>query len=207
MRHSGHETEIKLAVSSAAEARRKLRAAGFHVSKRKVFERNAVFDTPDQALRRARKLLRIREIRKDAKLTFKGPPEDSKHKSREELELTVGNASAMRAILERLGYHPTFLYEKFRTEFSLLRSKGVATLDETPIGVYLELEGAPDWIDRTARKLGFDDADYITASYGSLYLAWCEQHSIKPSNMVFEERAARRANSIRSAIRDQHAGK
>ncbi len=63
---------------------------------------------------------------------------------------------------------------------------GVATLDETPVGVYLELEGTPNWIDRMARKLGFDEAAYITASYGRLYLEWCKAHEINPSNMIFD---------------------
>ena len=60
-----------------------------------------------------------------------------------------------------------FRYEKYRTEFRQPRRAGVAMLDETPVGVYLELEGTPHWIDRTARRLGFQESDYITASYGA----------------------------------------
>jgi adenylate cyclase class 2 len=56
---------------------------------------------------------------------------------------------------------------------------------ETPIGVYLELEGAPRWIDATARRLGFKRADYITDSYGRLYFVWCEQRGVHPTHMVF----------------------
>src|ERR1039457_4635889 len=39
------EIEIKLALRDAAAGRRLLRAAGFHVSKRRVFEANTLFDT------------------------------------------------------------------------------------------------------------------------------------------------------------------
>ena len=63
-----------------------------------------------------------------------------------------------------------FRYEKFRTEFQRRGSKGIATLDETPIGTYLELEGDPQWIDRMARTLGYEEKDYITASYARLFL-------------------------------------
>jgi hypothetical protein len=56
-----------------------------------------------------------------------------------------------------------------------------------PIGTYLELEGAPRWIDRTARALGFGPPDYITASYGRLYLEWCAREGREPSHMVFEK--------------------
>jgi adenylate cyclase class 2 len=190
MTHTGREVEIKLAVSGAPEARRMLRAAGFRVSKRRVFERNTVFDTSSQTLRKSARLLRVREIGKIAKLTYKGPPDGGRHKSREELELDVSDTRTIGAIFDRLAYHPAFRYEKFRTEFRQTSSPGivmggVATVDETPIGVYLELEGSPAWIDRTARKLGFAEKDYITASYARLYVLWCEARGVEPGNMLF----------------------
>ena len=64
----------------------------------------------------------------------------------------------------------------------------VVMLDQTPIGDFLELEGAPRWIDRTARTLGFSSADYITASYGRLYLDYCVENGVEPGNMVFTKR-------------------
>ncbi|MBV9743453.1 MAG: hypothetical protein JO099_06800, partial [Acidobacteriia bacterium] len=84
-----------------------------------------------------------------------------------------------------LGFQRVFRYEKYRTEFRRGR-KGVVTLDETPIGTYLELEGPPDWIDGTAALLNFQENDYITLSYGRLYLDWCAQHKVKPGDMVFK---------------------
>ena len=33
-------------------------------------------------------------------------------------------------------------------------SRGIAMLDETPVGTYIELEGSEAWIDRTARRMG-----------------------------------------------------
>jgi adenylate cyclase class 2 len=91
----------------------------------------------------------------------------------------------MIAITERLGFQRAFRYQKYRTEYRLPGSSGLATLDETPIGVYLELEGKPAWIDRTARKLGFQESDYITDSYAGLYLEWCRKHRVRPADMVF----------------------
>lgn len=180
-----HETEIKLAVADAASARRMLRAAGFRLSRRRVFESNVVFDTPDMALRQKRTLLRVREAGKETTLTFKGVPIDGRHKSREELETAIPGVSTLSAILDRLGFRPSFRYEKYRAEFRAPAASGVAMLDETPIGVYLELEGSPAWIDRTARKLGYGQADYITKSYASLYFADCEKRGVKPADMVF----------------------
>jgi len=185
MPHGTQETEIKLAVANINAARGMLRAAGFRVWKRRVFESNTVFDTPELTLRQAGLLLRMRQAGSVRTLTYKGPSIPGKHKSREELELVIPDARVMIAIIERLGYHPVFRYDKYRTEFKQFRGRGVAVLDETPVGVYLELEGAARWIDRTARKLNFSEQDYITVSYASLYLDWCSRHGIRPGNMVF----------------------
>ena len=92
-----------------------------------------------------------------------------RHKSREELEIEISDAGTALAILENLGFHRVFRYQKYRTEYSQPGARGVVTLDETPIGCYLEVEGSPRWIDRTARKLGFSEKHYITASYGALF--------------------------------------
>jgi adenylate cyclase class 2 len=189
MTHAARETEIKLAVADVKTARRLLRAGGFRVSKRRVFETNMVFDTPEMSLRRAASLLRVRQAGGVATITYKGPPDVGRHKSREELELEISDASAMAAIIERLGLGPVFRYDKYRTEYRQPGRSGMATLDETPVGVYLELEGTPQWIDRAARELGFTENDYITASYARLYLEWCERSGVRPSNMVFSDRA------------------
>ena len=188
MLRGNHETEIKLAVAGTEAARRLLRKAGFRVTRRRVFEANTVFDTAHRSLRSANLLLRLRETPGADTLTFKGPPLTGKHKSREELEIVLPSAATCGLILHRLGYEPAFRYEKYRTEFRLAGTAGVATLDETPIGVYFELEGGPRWIDRMAKRLGFRESDYITASYGRLYLEWCAARRIQAGDMVFSHR-------------------
>jgi len=185
MAHSPTETEIKLAISDLRTARKLLRAAGFALSRRRVFESNVVFDTPTLRLRGASTLLRLRQAGGLITVTYKGKPTVAKYKSREELELEVANAPTMGAIFERLGYRPVFRYDKYRTEYRQERGAGMATLDETPVGIYLELEGTPAWIDRMANRMGFAEQDYITASYARLYLDWCRKQGVTPGNMVF----------------------
>jgi adenylate cyclase class 2 len=185
------ETEIKLAVADAAAARRLLRRAGFRVSRPRVFEANTVFDTAESQLRQKGELLRLREAGGIFTVTYKGVAKLSRHKSREEVEFGVTDSAAMTRVLERLGFRPVFRYEKYRTEFQQISARGIATVDETPLGVYLELEGAPRWIDRTARMLGYTEEDYITESYGRLYLDWCERKGVPPGNMVFAQQRFR----------------
>ena len=74
MTHSPTETEIKLAVADARTARKLLRAAGFRLARRRVFESNVVFDTPRLTLRRASTLLRLRRAGRLSTVTYKGKP-------------------------------------------------------------------------------------------------------------------------------------
>ena len=187
------ETEIKLRwPASFSTMRRALRTLGFHVSHRRVHEMNVVFDTPETLLRKQGKLLRLRQVGERTILTYKGPPQPGRHKKREELESGIENFRLLEKIFARLGYQPSFRYEKFRTEYEQEGGRGVVTLDETPIGNFLEIEGAASWIDRIAKGLGFSRRDYITKSYGSLYLDYCSAKGIRPTHMLFGRRAKAR---------------
>ncbi|MBC7928167.1 MAG: class IV adenylate cyclase [Bryobacteraceae bacterium] len=182
---SGMETEIKLAVSDRMTAEGLLRNAGFSVSRSRIFEQNSVYDRPDGSLRSQGNLLRLRSAGERSVLTWKGPEIPGPHKSRPETEVIVDSFEKCDQILQQLGFGVTFLYEKFRTEWVLSGAAGVATLDETPIGVFLELEGTSDWIDATAQTLGFRPSDYILESYGSLYFAFCREQNRAPGFMQF----------------------
>ncbi len=167
---SRREVEIKLPVKDASAARRLLLAQGFRLRRRRKFEANALFDTPERSLTKAGKLLRVRRFGKDCLLTYKGPAGRGRHKVRREIEVGVAEPGSAVEILRALGFEVIFRYEKYRAEYADPDGKGLATVDETPIGVFMELEGEPEWIDRTARRLGFDESDYITETYAELYL-------------------------------------
>jgi adenylate cyclase class 2 len=187
------ETEIKLSVpGGAAEALGRIEQRGYQTRNPRTLQVDQVFDSPGGDLRKARQLLRVRSEDGLATLTYKGPPFPGRYKSREELEATTADTAALLSILDRLGYVPSFRYEKYRTTFALPeeldaepRAKpGILALDETPIGVFLELEGPEGWIDRTAVRLGFSPDDYVTASYASLYRDYVAVHGGLP-DMVF----------------------
>ncbi len=180
------ESEIKLSVNSLAEIRERLAELGYTISRPEVFEQNDVFDTEDNALRQSNRLLRIRRVDNECTVTFKGAPQDGPHKVREELEFSASDAETARSIFERLGYRQTFRYEKYRTELAAPGNNGVVTLDRTPMGDFLEIEADSATIDRVAFALGFRQTDYITKSYGALYLTYCDQHNLPPSDMVFD---------------------
>lgn len=177
------ETEVKIPIGDPHPIIRKLTASGFRRKHARTFEMNLLFDTPEQNLRNAGSLLRLRQFGKQWVLTFKGPAVAARHKSREELEVGVREGETVAAILSRIGFEPLFRYEKYRTEYT--DGEGIGTVDETPIGNYMELEGAPEWIDATAVKLGFSASDYVTKSYVRLYMEYCDRNGLQPSNMTF----------------------
>jgi len=179
------ETEIKLRFPAGAEAARELLARhGYQATAPRELESDQVFDLPDQPLRASGRLLRLRHRGDEWILTYKGPCRDGRHKSREEIETTLADGEAFELILTSLGYIRTFRYEKYRTNFKAGAS-GLVTLDETPIGCLLELEGPEYWIDATAAQLGFGQEQYITRSYAALYEEYAAANPGAPTNMTF----------------------
>jgi adenylate cyclase class 2 len=188
------EIEIKLRLPEKLEKiRRTLRERGFRVAKGRILESNVLFDNSKRTLRKHGKLIRLRRAGPHRLLTYKGPAEQSRYKKRLEIEIDFNGGVGLDEILTHLGYRPVFRYEKYRTEYARPRVDGKVLLDETPIGNFLEIEGSPRWIDRTARLLGFSEADYITRSYGYLYLAYCRERRLRPKDMLFSDKILKRA--------------
>ncbi len=179
------ETEIKLRTSGLEDAKARIEKHGFRVARERVFESNTIYDTSGGRLRAAGELLRLRQVGSGGLLTFKGRGEAGRHKARPEIETEVNDPAATAKILEAVGFRPVFRYEKYRTEFDRSDAEGSLVLDETPIGVYLEIEGDAQWIDSVASELGFTESDYLTASYGKLYIDHCRAANKTPGDMVF----------------------
>lgn len=183
------EIEIKLRLTTLAAAKRLLVQQGFAVTVPRHLERNLLLDTTPATLRPAGLVLRVRQANGEAIMTFKGKGSiDGRHKVREELEVGTTNLTSTLEIFGRLGYAPTFRYDKYRTVFARSRERGQAMVDETPIGPFLELEGPAAWIDRMAKRLGFCENDYITTSYGALWKAHLKASGAPFSDFIFPPR-------------------
>jgi adenylate cyclase class 2 len=177
------EIEIKFRVEDLRSVARRLRAAGFRLVTRRTHEMNTLYDLPGEVLRRRKELLRLRKYGSEWKLTHKSSGKTSRHSSRIELETEVCDGKTMDAILRALGYAPSFRYEKFRAEWT--DGKGQVVVDQTPIGIFCEIEGSPRWIDATARELGVAPSDYITKNYATLFLEWKKDSESHAGEMTF----------------------
>jgi adenylate cyclase class 2 len=181
------EREIKLRFESADAARQALAGIGAVPYRPRRLQDDRLLDDAAASLQRRGVALRLRQDGTDAFLTFKGPVIPGIMKIREEFESAVADEPQMLRILAELGLTPRFRYQKYREEFRIagLDSLLVA-LDETPVGVYVELEGQEADIDTAAARLGRAPADYVRASYRTLFLEYRETHHVNASDMLFQ---------------------
>ena len=183
------ETEVKIRVADRAALEEKLPALGFTRVTARTLERNTLHDKPNRELRNSRQILRIRQYGDKWVVTHKSVPsgqtEEGPHKNRVETETVVEDGPVLGKVFEALGFSPVFVYEKWRTEWA--DQQGHCVLDETPLGLYAELEGPSDWIDATAQKLGIGASEFITLSYGRIFESWRDETGSEAQNLTFEE--------------------
>jgi adenylate cyclase class 2 len=103
-------------------------------------------------------------------------------KSRTELETRVASPEVLADILSSLGFLPLFRYEKFREVWSLGAAE--VCLDETPLGRFVEIEGAEAAIHAAAAHLKLVAREFLTDSYPALWMA-----SGRRGDMVFPPKA------------------
>jgi len=201
LRATNREIEVKIRIDDVDMLRGRIARAGARMYRR-VLEQNTLFDTAEGSIRRSGRVVRLRietPVSHDrvpngklrAVLTSKAPvlqsakarSKPSRYKERLEREVIAVTTDNLREQLLALGFRPRFRYEKYRTSYRL---PGVhIELDETPVGTYLELEGTPQAIESSARKLGFSPADYRTETYWGVYAADCKRRGVRPTNMLF----------------------
>jgi len=186
------EIELKFSVADVRALNSAAGGLGFKLVTERTFESNVLYDSPDRQLRLRRQILRLRHYGQRCTVTHKRQAEggdgDLRYKTRIETESVVEDCDALAEIFIQLGYGPVFRYEKFRTEWEM--DEGHLVLDETPIGVWAELEGPPAWIDAMLEKLCIAPELRTTESYGRLFLRWKEETGSPADNLTFDEIAA-----------------
>ena len=177
------EREIKLRFATPADARAAIVAAGATPFKCRRLQEDCLLDTPDGRLRGKRSILRIRMECGKSLITFKGPVQPATMKVREEFETVGGDGPLLVRIFEELGFEVWFRYEKYREEFTL--EDVIVALDETPIGVFVEVEGSERGIAAMAEALGRQQNDYVLDSYRGLFAGYCLQNGLPVGDMLF----------------------
>jgi len=179
------EREIKLPFHDPEAARAAVLAAGGTPVRGRRLQDDCLLDTPDELLRRRRSVLRVRIESGRSFLTFKGPVQPSIMKLREELETVVSDGTLLLRVLEELGFHVWFRYQKYREEFAL--DDVIIAVDETPVGTYVEIEGGEGGIATTTEALGRRTSDYLLDSYRGLFIRHCQERGLPITNMLFDD--------------------
>lgn len=193
MAGSDQEIEVKFILRDLAAFEVRLQQLGAQLVTGRVHEINLRFDTPDNTLQQAHKVLRLRHDLKNV-VTFKGPGQsESGAVSRQEIEFQVDDFEAARRVFEALGYKVSVMYEKFRTTYHL--NDLLVTLDEMPYGNFAEIEGAGSGsieaivqsIHSASTSLRLNWDTRIPLSYMALFDQLCREHNLTVQNLSFAE--------------------
>jgi len=161
------EIEVKFFLKDHEALMQKIAALQLPCSQERIHEFNLRYDLPDGSLVAQNQVLRLRKDTQ-ARLTFKGPgvmEEDVL--LRKEIEVVVSDFETTKRLLEALGYQVVMMYEKYRANYLL--DSLVMSVDETPLGLFVELEGeSPAQVRKAADVLGLDWDARINLSYSAL---------------------------------------
>jgi len=177
------EREVKLRFDSPEAARQAILAAGATPLRSRRLQEDALLDTEDESLRRRRCVLRIRTESGKSLLTFKGPVLPGSMKVRDEYETVISDGEVVQRVLEELGLHVWFRYEKYREEYAA--EDVTIAIDETPVGTFVEIEGGEQGILALATALGRSPDDFVLDSYRGLFIKYREEYGLTGANMVF----------------------
>jgi adenylate cyclase class 2 len=161
------EIEVKFLLKDYSALMQKISDLQLPCSQERIHEFNLRYDFPDGSLVAKKQVLRLRKDTQ-ARLTFKGPGiMEQDVLTRKEIEVEVSDFDATNRLLEALGYQVIMMYEKFRANY--LMDKLVLSVDETPLGLFIELEGeSPAQVRKAADVLGLDWDARINLSYSAL---------------------------------------
>jgi adenylate cyclase class 2 len=178
------EVEVKIPCADLSAVRSALEAEGGVCKTPRHFESNDLYDDAGRNLASQGRTIRIRRAAGRSILTFKGPPRFQHGiKTREERETDVSDAAETEAILGGLGLERRFRYEKWREDWT--HDGSTISLDETPIGRFVEIEGDPPQIRRLVQLLGLDFTAALPYSYARLYRDRRQKDSSLPPDMTF----------------------
>jgi predicted adenylyl cyclase CyaB len=186
------KTNLEIEVKLACHNLDRLREAELDLQlvEARHFEDNWLLDSKDHALLSQGAALRVRSVKNKGLLTYKGVVRDSETsilKVREEIESAVDEPERIVELFERLGFHRSFRYQKYRTIYNLKRNDRsiTVTFDETPMGNFIEIEGDEEGVLQTMQAAGFSVEEIIRESYPELQANRCKERGLPLEDLIF----------------------
>lgn len=183
--NNNEEIEAKFYLTSLEAYKNRLESNNLKLVQTQIHEYNLSFDTPNFDLLHKDCILRLRQD-SVAKLTYKGTSDSSSGVTvRQEIEINVNSFDNARIFLEALGYCIHWKYEKYRTTYTYRNL--IITIDETPIGVFTEIEGeSTESIREIAEKLKLNWNSRILSNYLADFLCVKKSLQLPFRDMTFE---------------------
>ena len=195
------EVELKAVLDDWARRAARLTEAGAVLSFAGRLE-DRRYDTPLRDLARRDEVLRLRIYRDAsgarAELGWKGPTgyEDG-YKVRDELQCSADAPDALATMLARLGYEVTRAIDREIAQYDLygttVRFERYPRMDEL-----VEVEGAPDGIERAIVALGLDRAAFTTERLPQFVMRW-QQRTGRSAALCDDELAGRTRYALEDA--------
>lgn len=179
------EIEVKFLIADFAALKRKISSLELPCLMERVHELNLRYDQADGRLLAQRQVLRLRKDH-NAILTFKGPGVMTDDVLlRKEIEFEVSDYEAAQRLLGALGYQVIMIYEKYRANY--LIGQVTLSVDETPFGLFIELEGnSPAEVHQAAERLALDWDRRINQSYSALLRVYNQNAGTNFRDLTFE---------------------
>ncbi len=177
------ETKINLKPEEIEELKENiLKLGAVHIKKEK--EVDDYFDFDDNRINEMRNAIRLRN---NKVLCLKEKENiHSEIKEVNEFETEINNDEVIRKIFSKIGLKVMKKKEKIRDKYKLRNCE--LCIDELPFGFFLEIEGPRAEIITIAKKLGFNEDQFISDTYFQLYEKYCKKINIefKKTNLVFK---------------------
>ena len=178
------ESEVKLKVDDLAVITRRLEALGAKLSAPRVYEKNVRYENAAETLTASRQTVRLRQDTR-VRLTYKdGGTTTDGIVTRTELEITVSDFETADLILQKLGYHAAWIYEKYRTTYELGGCEVV--LDEMPYGSMIEIEGEIAPIENVLKLLDLAAMPRVNGSYSDVFFRIKDRLNLTFRDLTFE---------------------
>jgi adenylate cyclase class 2 len=162
------EIEVKVPVKDFKEIKKILKDLKAEKKCKRTFEKNILFENEKLKIAEKGWVFRLRKFGKKNILTLKTKAKGKKgFKVREEININVDDFEKMEKFLKKIGFFEIFYYEKYREDYEF---NGLQiSLDKTPVGNYIELEGDYKKILGFLKKINVPLNQTLSLSYLQLF--------------------------------------
>jgi predicted adenylyl cyclase CyaB len=165
------EIEAKVKVDSLEQTAYRLKEAGA-CFKQELVEKDCFFADADRQIVKPGCGLRLRRQKTSENekfiVTYKGPKQKGRFKSRHEIEFEVSDAATVEQFLAALGCYKKLIFEKQRSVWQL--ENCLVCLDKLPmLGCFVEVEGPDEAaIAEVLKRIGLSEHEHINKGYAKL---------------------------------------